>query len=179
MLNRGNGRATIFGDAGDYAAFERVLAETLGLIPAVRLLAYCLMPNHGSTELAEVWHLLLWPRRGPDGQLGAFMQRLTVTHVRRWHAHRHSAGGGHVYQGPYKSFPVQDDGHFLVVARYVERNPLRAGLVARAEDWRWSSLCRENVPSSFSRPGDALRVPPPHRPHVQRRPTRELLTDKL
>jgi REP element-mobilizing transposase RayT len=105
VLNRGNGRAPVFDDDGDYAAFERVLAGTLELFPAVRLLAYCLMPNH--------WHLLLWPRRGgPAGQLGAFMQRLTVTHVRRWHAHRHSDGGGHLYQGPYKSFPVQGDRHF-------------------------------------------------------------------
>jgi len=70
------------------------------------------------------------------------MQRLTVTHVRRWHEDRGSSGHGHVYQGTYKSFPVQDNPHFLVVARYVERNALRAGLVARAEDWRWSSLWR-------------------------------------
>jgi putative transposase len=60
--------------------------------------------------------------------------------VRRWHAHRHTAGStGPVYQGRFKSFPVQDDDHFLTVCRYVERNPLRAGLVARAEAWRWSS----------------------------------------
>ena len=139
VLNRGNGRAPVFEDDGDYAAFERVLAGTLARHPAVRLLAYCLMPNH--------WHLLLWPRRGggPAGQLGAFMQRLTVTHVRRWHAHRHSDGGGHLYQGPYKSFPVQDDRHFLVVARYVERNALRAGLVKRAEDWRHGSLWQRHV----------------------------------
>lgn len=49
-------------------------------------------------------------------------------------------GSGHLYQGTYKSFPVQDDEHFLTVCRYVEQNPLRAGLVQRAEDWRWSSL---------------------------------------
>ena len=74
--------------------------------------------------------------RGRD--LGRFMQRLTVTHVRRWHAHRHSDGGGHLYQGTYKSFPVQqDDHHFLAVARYVERNARRANLVRRAENWRW------------------------------------------
>ena len=126
VLNRGNRRCQIFDDDGDYAAFERVLAETLALAP-LRLLAYCLMPNH--------WHLLLWPTA--DGQLGRFMQRLTVTHARRWHAHRHSEDpGGHLYQGAFKSFPVQDDPHFLTVARYVERNALRAGLVARAQDWR-------------------------------------------
>lgn len=130
VLNRGNARSPIFDDDGDYAAFLQALAEALAAFPGVRLLAYCLMPDH--------WHLVLWPTR--DGELGRFMQRLTVTHVRRWHAHRRSAGGGHVYQGTYKSFPVQRDEHLLVVIRYVERNALRARLVRRAENWRWSSL---------------------------------------
>ena len=98
----------------------------------MRVLAYCLMPNH--------WHLLLWPRK--EGDLGRFMHRLTVTHVRRWHEHHHSTGRGHVYQGTYKSFPVQEDMHFLKVAHYVERNALRANLVERAQDWRWCSLWR-------------------------------------
>jgi len=130
-LNRGNDRRELFADDADYAAFERVLEAALAAVP-VRLLAYCVMPNH--------WHLLLWPRK--DGDLGSFMQRLTTTHVRRWHTHRHSEGRGHIYQGVYKSFPVQDDRHFLTVARYVERNALRAGLVERAETWRWCSLWR-------------------------------------
>jgi putative transposase len=155
VLNRGNGRQRIFDDDADYAAFERVMAEALAVDP-VRLLAYALMPNH--------WHLLLTPTA--EGQLGRFMQRLTVTHVRRWHAHRHSAGQGHLYQGTYKSFPVQDDVHFRAVARYVERNPLRAGLVARAEQWRWGSLWRRQSGSAedrmilaewpTARPGDWL-----------------------
>jgi len=131
VLNRGNDQRQIFDDDGDFAAFERTLAAALDAVP-VRLLAYCLMHNH--------WHLLVWPRS--DGQLAAFMQRLTTTHVRRWHRHRGSDGKGHLYQGTYKSFPVQDDPHFLIVARYVERNALRAGLVRRAENWRWCSLWR-------------------------------------
>jgi putative transposase len=60
----------------------------------------------------------------------------------RWHAHYHSGGTGPLYQGRFKSFPVQEDDHLLTVCRYVERNPLRAGLVARAEQWPWSSLAR-------------------------------------
>ena len=114
-MNRGNDRSEVFSDDGDYAAFEKAMGEVLAEVP-VRLLAYCLMPNH--------WHLLLLATK--DGQLGRFMQRLTVTHVRRWHEHRHSTGRGHVYQGTYKSFPVQEDAHFLKAARYVERNALRA-----------------------------------------------------
>ncbi len=129
VLNRGVGGAALFEKDMDYQAFERVMFETLPDAP-MRICGYCLMPNH--------WHLLLWPEH--DGDLARFMQRLTVTHVRRWQENRHCAGKGHVYQGRYKSFPVQDDEHFLTVARYVERNPLRAGLVQRAELWRWSSL---------------------------------------
>jgi len=106
VLNRGNDPRQIFDDDGDFAAFERVLEAALDAVP-VRLLGYCLMHNH--------WHLLVWPRG--DGQLAAFMQRLTTTHVRRWHRHRGSDGKGHLYQGTYKSFPVQDDRHFLIVAR--------------------------------------------------------------
>ena len=96
----------------------------------MRICAYSLMPSH--------WHLLLWPKR--DGDLAAFMQRLTITHVRRWQGHRGYVGLGHVYQGRYKSFPVESDENLWVVARYVERNALRAELVLRAEEWRWSSV---------------------------------------
>jgi putative transposase len=83
---------------------------------------------------------VLWPER--DGDLGAFMQKLTITHVRNWQENRRRVGYGHLYQGRYKSFPLESDEHFYQVMRYVERNALRAGLVERAEDWRWSSLWR-------------------------------------
>ena len=107
----------------------------------MRICAYAVMPNH--------WHLLLWPEC--DGELAAFMQRLTITHVRRWQEHRGHAGLGHVYQGRYKSFPVESDEHFWVVARYVERNALRANLVLRAEEWRWSSLWQRCHPTGEER----------------------------
>ena len=90
------------------------------------------MPNH--------WHLVVWPRE--DGELSRFVGWLTLTHTQRWHAHRRSAGSGHVYQGRFKSFPIQEDDHLYTVARYVERNALRARLVTRAEKWRWGSLYR-------------------------------------
>ena len=64
------------------------------------------------------------------------------THTMRYHAHYHTSGMGHVNQQRYKSFPIQDDDHFFVVCRYVEGNALRAGLVERAEQWRWGSLWR-------------------------------------
>ena len=131
VLNRGNGRSRIFHTAGDYQAFERVLAEALKRFPAIELLAYCLMPNH--------WHLILHPRG--DGDLPAFMGWLMVTHVRRHHQAHGTRGGGHLYQGRYKSFPIDtDDLHFLTVARYVEANAHRAKLVRRPREWRWCSL---------------------------------------
>ncbi len=129
VLNRRVGRLPLFEKPADYLAFENILSEA-NQRTGVRMAAYCLMPNH--------WHLLLWPRE--DGELSEIMRWITVTHTQRWHAHRHSSGTGSVYQGRFKSFPVQTDDHFVTVARYVERNALRANLVSRAEEWRWSSL---------------------------------------
>jgi len=130
VLNRGNGRRKIFYKDRDYEAFERILDQALEHVPGMRLLAYVLMPNH--------WHLVLWPRH--DGELSDFGHWLTLTHTQRWHAHYHDVGAGHLYQGRFKSFPVELDDNFLTLCRYVERNPLRAGLVRTAEEWRWGSL---------------------------------------
>jgi len=164
VLNRANSRRRIFERPGDYRAFEEKLAEMQERV-AMRILAWCLMPNH--------WHLVLWPEH--DGDLSAYMRLVTLTHVQRWHAYRRSAGTGHVYQGRFKSFVVQHDGHFLTVCRYVEANALRARLVARAEQWRWCSLWRavhggrDGEPRSaewpLARPGDwAAHVNEPARP---------------
>jgi putative transposase len=131
VLNRRIGRFQLFEKPADYDAFENILAEAHAHTK-IRIAAYCLMPNH--------WHLLLWPRH--DGELSEVLRWITVTHTQRWHAHHHSAGTGPVYQGRFKSFPLQTDEHFLTVARYVERNALRAQLADRAEDWQWSSLWR-------------------------------------
>lgn len=131
VLNRGNGRMRIFHKAADYEAFERVLAEGLERYP-VEWLTYCLMPNH--------WHLVVRPKT--DKALGRLMGWVGVTHVRGYHEHDHSRGGGHLYQGRFKSFPVAEDDYFLALCRYVEANALRAGLVERAEDWRWCGLWR-------------------------------------
>jgi putative transposase len=84
---------------------------------------------------AQQFHLALWP--GADGDLSDYMRWLLTAHVRRYHRHYHSSG--HVYQGRFRSFPIQEDDHLLTVLRYIERNPVRAGLVGRAQDWRWSS----------------------------------------
>jgi len=130
-LNRGNARNDIFKKDADYHAFERILAEGLGRYPC-RILSYQLMSNH--------WHFVLQPTE--DGGMSDFLRWVTLTHTQRYHAHYGTSGQGHLYQGRFKSFPIQDDEHFFVVARYVERNAVRALLVDRAEDWRWGSLYR-------------------------------------
>ncbi len=141
VLNRRVMRLPLFAKDDDYAAFERVLAESLERPDAPELLAYCLMPNH--------WHLVVYARRTTD--LSTWMQWVAVTHTHRWHADTHTIGEGSLYQGRFKSFPVQEDGHFLTVCRYVEANALRATLVKRAEAWRWGSLWARR------RSGSALR----------------------
>jgi putative transposase len=129
VLNRGNARRALFSKQADFQAFLELLGQGLERFD-VDLLAYCLMTNH--------WHLLLRPR-GRDGQaLSRLMAWITVTHARRHHVHYRDPGCGHLYQGRFKSFPVQSDEHFLTVARYIHRNPVRAKLVRRAQDWRWS-----------------------------------------
>ncbi len=129
VLNRANGRMRIFKKENDYQAFVKLLGEAKEKYP-MRILSYCLMPNH--------WHILLHPEG--DDDLPRFMRWLGLTHTQRWHAAHKTIGYGHLYQGRYKSFPVQTDEHFLQVARYIERNPLRAHLVKAAQAWQWSSL---------------------------------------
>jgi putative transposase len=129
VLNRANFRSALFKTATHYRDFLVILEESLAVV-AMRILAYCLMPNH--------WHLVLYPRA--DGDLARFLQRVTLTHTQRYHARTRTIGYGHVYQGRYKSLPVEMGGHFMTVVRYVERNAQRAALVPKAEAWPWSSV---------------------------------------
>jgi len=129
VLNRANGRLRILKKAGDFEAFEEVLSEGIERFD-MRICGWCLMGNH--------WHLVLWPRG--DGDLAAFMRWTTLTHVQRFHASHGTVGIGHLYQGRYKSFPVQDNAYYLTVMRYVESNPIRGGIVEHAGDWQWSSF---------------------------------------
>jgi putative transposase len=127
---------TLFATREDYEALDAILTEAIRRF-SMRVLCYVVMPNH--------WHFVLWPRR--DDDLSAFMKYFTQTHAQRWHLAHDSTGTGTIYQGRYKALPIQQDRHLLIVCRYVERNPLRAGLVSRAADWRWGSaaLAREGT----------------------------------
>src|SRR5947209_19954605 len=117
VLNRANAKLKIFTTRADYEEFVQAMREALDHVP-IRVLSWCLMPDH--------WHLVLWPRR--EGELSEFMRRLSVTHTRRWHSRRRSSGTGHLYQGRYRSFPVEPDEHLVEVCRYVEASPLRSKL---------------------------------------------------
>ncbi len=133
LLNRAVGRYPIYRKEKDYLAYERVLEESIVRSDgAVQLLAYCVMPNH--------WHLVV--RTRADGALGQFAQWLTLTHTQRFRVSHRNVGYDPVYQGRYKSFVLEGESYFLTCCRYVERNAVRAGLVERAEQWRWGSLWR-------------------------------------
>ena len=127
VINRGNKKARVFHDAEDYAQFLAALHLAQERVE-VPVLAACLMPNH--------FHLVVRP--AADDDFGAWARWLFTTHV-RWHHARYQSSG-HIWQGRYKAFLIQEDHHLLTVMRYVERNALRANLVERAEDWAWGSL---------------------------------------
>jgi putative transposase len=127
-MNRGVRRSTLFHADSDFAAFVKVMVEAAARVP-MRLLAFAVMPNH--------WHLVLWPL--DDTGLTRYTGWLSLTHACRWQRVHDTRGLGPVYQGRFKAVPVENNEQLLKVCHYVERNPLRAGLVERARDWPWSS----------------------------------------
>jgi putative transposase len=129
VLNRAVGRMRLFRSDDDFEAFRRVMIEAHQRHP-LRILAYSVLSNH--------WHFVVWPKT--DGQVTAYFRWLAHTHAMRWRVAHRTVGQGHLYQGRFKSFPVQSDEHLLTVARYVERNAVGAGLVDRAELWPYGSL---------------------------------------
>ncbi len=145
VLNRAVARLTLFDKPADYEAFLSVLRDTWELVP-IPILAMSVMPNH--------WHFVVRPTT--DEQVSTFFRRLTVMHTMRYHAHHNTGGTGHLYQGRFKSFPIQNDEHLLTAMRYVERNPVRANFVERAEDWLWGSASVRLQPANKR---DWLSVP--------------------
>ncbi|MEY3783728.1 MAG: hypothetical protein RLZZ230_50 [Candidatus Parcubacteria bacterium] len=138
VINRAVGRLQIFNKDEDYKLFEDIMLEAKDL-SGMRILAYTIMPNH--------WHLVLHPQN--DGDLGVFMHRLTNAHTRRVHVKTETIGHGPLYQGRYKSFLVDSEKYFLTLLKYVERNPVRARLAKRCEDWKWGSAYRRSAGETF------------------------------
>jgi putative transposase len=132
VINRGNGQARVFHKPKDYDAFLDLLSAAKQWTP-VKLFAFCLMLNH--------FHLVVDPET--PLKLSRFMQWLMTSHVRRYHKHYESSG--HVWQGRFKSFPIQRDVHLGTGVRYVRQNPVRAGLVSSESEWPWSSANRSDL----------------------------------
>jgi len=125
VTQRGNRRQTVFFGDGDYRAYLSLLTEHTRKA-GVAVWAWCLMPNHV--------HLVLVPP-SPD----ALRAALSDAHRRYSRLVNFRAGWrGYLWQGRFASCPM-DDAHTLAAARYIELNPVRAGLARRPEDWRWSS----------------------------------------
>jgi len=125
-MARGNGRMPIFLDDHDYRKFVHLLGEAVD-DSAMRCWNYCLMPNH--------YHVTLEPTR-PN--ISAAIRRLNGCYAQWWNK-RHERVG-HVFQGRFKDQVVDRDGYLRTLSRYVVMNPVRAGLVARPDEWPWSSF---------------------------------------
>ncbi len=142
VINRGNGRQAVFHEPEDYLAFLKAMADLKERKP-FQLYGYCLMANHV--------HLLLRPK---ETTVSRIVQSLLVSHTQRYHR-RHETSG-HVWQGRFKSPVIQDDEHLLCVLRYIEANPVAAGIVSEAGEYRFSSFAAHGEGKS-----DALLDPTP------------------
>lgn len=131
VLNRANDRNLLFPQNDDYLGFLSLMRVTADKI-TIELFNYALMPTH--------FHLIV--RVNEEGALSAYMQALLGAHVKQHHRRHGTTGRGHLYQERFKNFVIEDERYLLTAMRYVEANPLRAGLVKRAEDWPWSSANR-------------------------------------
>ena len=129
IVNRGNDKRILFESTRDFEDFL-VLMALAKARAMIRIVAYCVMRNH--------WHFVLWP--SAEGQVEAFQHWLTTTHAIRRRRITCTIGHGHIYQDRYRAFGIWSEAYYFNVVRYVEQNPLRAGLVNAAEKWRWSSL---------------------------------------
>ncbi len=130
VLNRANARMPIFTKDEDFAAIERMLEEAVART-GTRLLSYCLMGNH--------WHPVVWLQE--DDELSRFVGWLTLTHAKRWHAHRKSTGSGDLYQGRFEFL-------FRVQASHV--NGVTQLIVRMLRAWTfpgvvWQHLTREGL----------------------------------
>ena len=140
VTQRGNRRMPVFFGDDDRRRYLALIGEGCAKA-AVRCLAWCLMDNH--------IHLVLVPE-GPDGLragLGEAHRRYTR------HVNAREGWSGYLFQGRFASYPM-DQAHLMAALRYVERNPVAAGLVAQAEDWAWSSA-RSHIAGERA-PGDPL-----------------------
>jgi len=125
VLSRGNERQDIVVTDEDRILFINTVGE-MGERFEIDLFAYVLMDNH--------YHLLFRTNRA---NLCRSMQWFGATYTKRFNL-RHNRSG-HLFQGRYKNMLVQNDAYLLRLSYYIHRNPLRAGMVRRVADYKWSS----------------------------------------
>ena len=125
VTSRGNARADIYVDDADREAFLGVVGKVVARYNWL-CHAYCLMDNH--------YHLII---ETPDGNLSQGMRQLNGIYTQRFNR-RHNRVG-HVLQGRFKAVIVEKESHLLELCRYVVLNPVRAGMAASPQKWRWSS----------------------------------------
>ncbi len=146
--NRGNDKRVIFREDADYQRFIDLL--NLGMEQAdITIIGFCLMSTH--------FHLLLRP--GFDDALSTYMHCVTGRYARDLRRRMGTVGLGHVFEKRYWHSHVRGNLHLLTALRYIESNPLPAGLVKRAEDWRWSSLYERNHPEPLLISPSAVDLP--------------------
>lgn len=133
VCNRAAQQTQMFFNEFDYRQVIKALREAIAKHP-VDLFAFCLMPNH--------WHLLL--RAKKPMAISKMLHWFSTTQSIRWRRINHTSGYGAVYQNRFRSHPVCGGAAFLMVTRYIERNPVSANLCRTASDWQWSSASQQN-----------------------------------
>ncbi len=158
VTQRGNRQHTVFFGDEDFAFYKAVLAEQCAVY-GVEIWAWCLMPNHV--------HLIAVPET-----VAALALAIGETHKRYTRRVNHREGWvGHLWQARFYSC-VMDEPHCLMAARYIERNPVRAQLVKRVQQWRWSSARShlKNEPDGLVRLDGLLELAPDWRAFLKEKP---------
>jgi putative transposase len=127
IINRGNNRQQVFWDRLDYLVFVALLREAKRRYP-LSVLGFCLMPNH--------FHLIARSQTAENVQ--GFLRWILTCFSRHCQESHHTSG--HLWQGRTKSFLIDREEYLIIALRYIENNPVRAGLVASSRDWEWSSI---------------------------------------
>ncbi len=125
VTSRGNKRQNIFTNHEDRNTFVNVLARTIKTYNW-KCYAFCLMDNH--------YHILL---QTPNGDLSTGMRDLNGIYTQLFNKKHHTTG--HIFEGRYRAFVIEQGEYFCEVLRYTVLNPLRANMVKRPDDWPWSS----------------------------------------
>ena len=131
VFNRRTDRQRLFPSPRSYDDFIHLM-ENGREEYNVRICTYCLMETH--------WHQAVWVRENGATAVSRYLRTLSARHALRFRRVSDTRGHGHVYQDRFKSVEVENDEHYLTLVRYIEANPVVAGLVDRAEQWPWSGF---------------------------------------